>query len=108
MGDGQHGALVAVQVFLRNDKIFKRAQSMEKRIERMRTTGKPKKDRRLDLKFASRISRARLTRVFSPPEREAKRWARMSGGISRPLQTAQAKPPCSRFSPGSWTTTRGR
>ncbi len=37
-----------------NDKIFKRAQSMEKRIERMRTTGKPKKDRRLDLKFGER------------------------------------------------------
>ena len=34
-----------------NDKIFKRAQSMEKRIERLRTTDKPTKERRLDLKF---------------------------------------------------------
>ena len=31
-----------------NDKIFKRAQSMEKRIERMRTTDRPRKERRLD------------------------------------------------------------
>lgn len=34
-----------------NDKIFKRAQSMEKRIERIRTTDKPTKERRLDMKF---------------------------------------------------------
>ena len=37
-----------------NDKIFKRAQSMEKRIERMRTTDKPTKERRLDMKFGER------------------------------------------------------
>ena len=37
-----------------NDKIFKRAQSMEKRIERLRTTDKPTKERRLDLKFGER------------------------------------------------------
>ncbi len=34
-----------------NDKIFKRAQSMEKRIERIRTTDKPTKERRLDMRF---------------------------------------------------------
>ena len=34
-----------------NDKTFKRAQSMEKRIERLRTTDKPTKERRLDMKF---------------------------------------------------------
>ena len=34
-----------------NDKIFKRAQSMEKRIERIRTTDKPTRERRLDRKF---------------------------------------------------------
>ena len=34
-----------------NDKIFKRAQSMEKRIERMRTTDRPTKERKLDLRF---------------------------------------------------------
>ena len=34
-----------------NDKIFKRAQSMEKRIERIRTTDKPTRERRLDIKF---------------------------------------------------------
>ena len=34
-----------------NDKIFKRAQSMEKRIERIRTTDKPTRERRLDMKF---------------------------------------------------------
>ena len=37
-----------------NDKIFKRAQSMEKRIERMRTTEKPTKARRLEARFQSR------------------------------------------------------
>ena len=37
-----------------NDKIFKRAQSMEKRIERLRTTDKPTKERRLDMKFGER------------------------------------------------------
>ena len=36
------------------DKTFKRAQSMEKRIERMRTTDKPTKERRLDVKFGER------------------------------------------------------
>ena len=36
------------------DKTFKRAQSMEKRIERMRTTDKPTKERRLDMKFGER------------------------------------------------------
>ena len=36
------------------DKTFKRAQSMEKRIERMRTTDKPTKVRRLDIKFGER------------------------------------------------------
>ena len=37
-----------------NDKIFKRAQSMEKRIERMRTTDKPRKERKLDIRFGER------------------------------------------------------
>ena len=37
-----------------NDKIFKRAQSMEKRIERLRKTDKPKKERKLDLRFGER------------------------------------------------------
>ena len=37
-----------------NDKIFKRAQSMEKRIERLRTTDKPTKERRLDIRFGER------------------------------------------------------
>ena len=37
-----------------NDKTFKRAQSMEKRIERLRTTAKPKKERRLDIRFGER------------------------------------------------------
>ena len=36
------------------DKTFKRAQSMEKRIERMRTTDKPTKECRLDIKFGER------------------------------------------------------
>ena len=34
-----------------NDKIFKRAQSMEKRIERIRQTDKPKKDRKMAVRF---------------------------------------------------------
>ena len=36
------------------DKTFKRAQSMEKRIERLRTTDKPKKERKLDIRFGER------------------------------------------------------
>ena len=37
-----------------NDKIFKRAQSMEKRIERLRQTDKPKKDRKMTVRFGER------------------------------------------------------
>ena len=37
-----------------NDKIFKRAQSMEKRIERIRQTDKPKKDRKMSVRFGER------------------------------------------------------
>ena len=37
-----------------NDKIFKRAQSMEKRIERLRTTDKPKKGRKMEVRFGER------------------------------------------------------
>ena len=36
------------------DKTFKRARSMERRIERMRTTDKPKKERKLDIRFGER------------------------------------------------------
>ncbi len=37
-----------------NDKTFKRAQSMEKRIERMRTTDKPTKERGMETRFGER------------------------------------------------------
>ncbi len=37
-----------------NDKIFKRAQSMEKRIERIRQTDKPKKDQKMAVRFGER------------------------------------------------------
>ena len=37
-----------------NDKVFKRAQSMEKRIERLRTTDKPTQAKKLDLRFGER------------------------------------------------------
>ncbi|MCI9027012.1 MAG: ABC-F family ATP-binding cassette domain-containing protein [Lawsonibacter sp.] len=37
-----------------NDKIFKRAQSMEKRIERIRQTDKPRKDRKMAVRFGER------------------------------------------------------
>ena len=37
-----------------NDKIFKRAQSMEKRIERMRTTDKPAKEKKLVTRFGEK------------------------------------------------------
>lgn len=40
--------------FMGSDKLHKRAFSMEKRIERMRTTDKPKKERRLDIRFGER------------------------------------------------------
>ncbi|MEG2175923.1 MAG: ABC-F family ATP-binding cassette domain-containing protein [Oscillibacter sp.] len=39
--------------FMGNDATFKRAASMEKRIERMRTTAKPSKSRKMDARFAS-------------------------------------------------------
>ena len=34
-----------------NDKIFKRAQSMEKRIERMRTTDRPTRERKMEVRL---------------------------------------------------------
>ena len=37
-----------------NDKIFKRAQSMEKRIERMRTTDRPTRERKMEVRFGER------------------------------------------------------
>ena len=37
-----------------NDKIFKRAQSMEKRIERMRTTDRPRRERKMEVRFGER------------------------------------------------------
>ena len=37
-----------------NDKVFKRAQSMEKRIERMRVTDRPKKERKMEVRFGER------------------------------------------------------
>ena len=37
-----------------NDKIFKRAQSMEKRIEKMRVTDRPKKERKMQVRFGER------------------------------------------------------
>lgn len=37
-----------------NDKVFKRAKSMEKRIERMRVTDRPKKERKMDVRFGER------------------------------------------------------
>ena len=37
-----------------NDKIFKRAQSMEKRIERMRATDRPKKEQKMEVRFGER------------------------------------------------------
>ena len=36
------------------DKTFKRAQSMEKRIERMRVTDRPKKKRKMEVRFGER------------------------------------------------------
>ena len=40
--------------FMGNDALHKRAFSMEKRIERMRTTAKPTKAKKMDARFASR------------------------------------------------------
>ncbi len=40
--------------FMGADKLHKRAFSMEKRIERLRTTDRPAKERRLDIKFGER------------------------------------------------------
>ena len=41
--------------FMGNDKLHKRAFSMEKRIERLRKTDKPKKDRKLEIRFGERL-----------------------------------------------------
>ncbi len=40
--------------FMGNDKLHKRAFSMEKRIERLRKTDKPRKERRLEVRFGER------------------------------------------------------
>lgn len=40
--------------FLGNDAMFKRAKSMEKRMERLRQTDRPKRDREMKAKFAQR------------------------------------------------------
>ncbi len=40
--------------FMGNDKLHKRAFSMEKRIARLRKTDKPRKDRKLEIKFSER------------------------------------------------------
>ncbi len=40
--------------FMGNDKTFRRAVSMEKRIERMRTVSRPTKAKKMDARFASR------------------------------------------------------
>ena len=40
--------------FMGNDKLHKRAFSMEKRIERLRTTDRPTRERRLDMRFGER------------------------------------------------------
>ncbi|HIY20845.1 MAG TPA: ATP-binding cassette domain-containing protein [Candidatus Flavonifractor merdigallinarum] len=40
--------------FMGNDKLHKRAFSIEKRMERLRKTDKPKKERRLDIRFGER------------------------------------------------------
>ena len=37
-----------------NDKTFKRAQSMEKRIEKMRVTDRPRKERKMEVRFGER------------------------------------------------------
>lgn len=40
--------------FMGNDKLHKRAFSMEKRIEKMRVTDRPRKERRMDVRFGER------------------------------------------------------
>ncbi|WP_297209287.1 ribosomal protection-like ABC-F family protein [uncultured Flavonifractor sp.] len=47
-------AQLRIWAYSGNDKTFKRAQSMEKRMERLRTTDKPTRERRLDMKFGER------------------------------------------------------
>lgn len=42
-----------VWAFMGMDKTYRRAISMEKRIERMRTTSKPTKARKMDARFSS-------------------------------------------------------
>ena len=64
-------AQLRVWAYSGNDKIFKRAQSMEKRIERMRVTDRPKKERKMAVRFGERefrgdevLSIKRLAKAF--------------------------------------------
>ena len=47
-------AQLRIWAYSGNDKIFKRAQSMEKRIKRMRVTDRPRKDRKMSVRFGER------------------------------------------------------
>ena len=45
---------IRVWAFMGNDAMFKRAKSMEKRMEKLKTTDRPKQDRAMKIKFAQR------------------------------------------------------
>lgn len=73
--------------FMGNDDLYKRAFSMEKRIERMRTTAKPTKGRKMDARFASRefhgdeiLQIKGLTKSFDERELFSDIYLRIEGG----------------------------
>ena len=73
--------------FMGNDDLYKRAFSMEKRIERMRTTAKPTKGRKMDARFASRefhgdeiLQIKALTKAFDERTLFSDIYLRIEGG----------------------------
>ena len=73
--------------FMGNDDLYKRAFSMEKRIERMRTTAKPTRGRKMDARFASRefhgdeiLQIKALTKAFDERTLFSDIYLRIEGG----------------------------
>ena len=73
--------------FMGNDALHKRAFSMEKRIERMRTTAKPTKAKKMDARFASRefkgdevLQLRGVTKAFDDRTLFSDEYLRVEGG----------------------------
>ena len=84
------------------DKTFKRVKSMEKRIERMRVTDRPKKERKMEVRFGEREFRGDevltikgLTKGFGGRTLFSGLGLEVAGGERIALETtAAARPRC--------------